>query len=247
MADNNERRKMKELLREKEKGDVPLQWMYKESKPDAEDFLLGKRIDKIGESEDIKQDQFALILEERTKHIIEMDTKAKMREDPLFAIRKQEEDAKRKLLENPVKMKRLQKALERQNKSEHKKSKKKKHKKGKSDSDGSDDDLMSAYLNILKSKQKGGDMEGKYVQKTKEKGVNNAREVSPVARERTGQRVNTQQVGREEKRQMDSYSEQRPEGKQKRRHSSSESDNDAESDNRRMNRIKGRCTEVRER
>ena len=33
---------------------------------------------------------------------------AKMREDPLFAIKKKEEDAKKQLLENPVKMKQLE-------------------------------------------------------------------------------------------------------------------------------------------
>lgn len=37
------------------KDDEPLQWMYKQNKPDSEDFLLGKRIDKIGD-EDEKQE-----------------------------------------------------------------------------------------------------------------------------------------------------------------------------------------------
>ena len=38
----------------------------------------------------------------------DLEVRAKMREDPLFAIRQREEDAKRKILLNPIKMKQLQ-------------------------------------------------------------------------------------------------------------------------------------------
>ena len=41
----------------------------------------------------------------------DLDMQAKMREDPLYAIKQREEDAKRKLLENPIKMKQLQQVV----------------------------------------------------------------------------------------------------------------------------------------
>jgi hypothetical protein len=51
------------------------------------------------------------IFSERVKANVALDMAAKMREDPLFAIKKKEEEAKRHLLENPVKMKQLQKLV----------------------------------------------------------------------------------------------------------------------------------------
>ena len=41
----------------------------------------------------------------------DVDMQVKMREDPLYAIRKREEEVKRRLLENPVRMKQLQKTV----------------------------------------------------------------------------------------------------------------------------------------
>jgi len=36
--------------------------MYKESKPDAEDYLLGRRLDKVGEDQDKKEGGFVCVV-----------------------------------------------------------------------------------------------------------------------------------------------------------------------------------------
>jgi hypothetical protein len=51
----------------------------------------------------------ALFDEEVISSRIQMDMNTKMREDPLFAIRRREVNERKKLLQNPVKMKQLQK------------------------------------------------------------------------------------------------------------------------------------------
>lgn len=153
MMNNDERSKVKELLKEKEKCGSRLEWMYHENKPDNEDFLLGKKIEKVCDQEQKQNDSYGALFQERIQHNIEMDTKAKMREDPLFAIRKMEDDAKKRLLDNPVKMKQLQKTIQKQT-SKNKKSKHQKQRKH-SDSGSNDDDLVSKYLNILNAKHKG--------------------------------------------------------------------------------------------
>lgn len=124
--DYNEKRKIKQLMKEKVAGkEGTMEWMYKQSKPENEDYLLGKRVDKHIEEavETVKDDDIALF-NERIKANIQLDMQNKAREDPLFAIRKREEDAKKKLLENPVRMKQLQKNLEKQKKKAKKKQKK---------------------------------------------------------------------------------------------------------------------------
>ncbi|KAK3594844.1 hypothetical protein CHS0354_005767 [Potamilus streckersoni] len=156
--DEDEKQKVKMLIQEKGKGDgKKLEWMYKEDKPDVEDYLLGKRIDKaLEKQENSKEDDVGALFNERIQANIAMDMQTKMREDPLFAIRKKEEEAKRRLLQNPVKMKRLQQMIDQKKteRKEHKKAKKK-HKNRDSDSD-SDDDIMAKYLNIINRKQKSG-------------------------------------------------------------------------------------------
>ena len=53
----------------------------------------------------------ASVFDEVIARRADLDMQAKMREDPLFEIRRKEEDARRKLLENPIKMKRLEKVV----------------------------------------------------------------------------------------------------------------------------------------
>lgn len=60
--------------------------------------------------------------------LLQVDLSAKLQEDPLMAIKKREEEARRAFLQNPVQLKKLQKALEAQKKMKNKKSKKKKRK-----------------------------------------------------------------------------------------------------------------------
>ncbi|XP_013401604.1 pre-mRNA-splicing factor CWC25 homolog isoform X2 [Lingula anatina] len=155
----DELRKIKDLLKNDEKSDKKIDWMYSDGKPKSEEYLLGKRIDNIDkEKEEAKNDSVGALFEEAAAHNIQIDMQAKMREDPLFAIRKKEEEQRKRIIENPVKMKQLQKMVESQKKDKKKKKKEKKKKKHKSrsgsDTSESDDDLVSTYLDILNRKEK---------------------------------------------------------------------------------------------
>lgn len=72
---------------------------------------------------------------------------AKLQEDPLVAIRKREEEARRQFLQNPIQLKKLQEALKQQ---ESKKKKKKKAKTIKSDSESDLDQQIANKLKALK-------------------------------------------------------------------------------------------------
>jgi len=180
--EEDERNKLRELLKETSKkgkeesadGGTKLDWMYKGNKKDTEEYLLGRRIDNAVTAElteeviqnDAPGAKFSEVMNRRS----DIDMQVKMREDPLYAIRKREEDAKRKLLENPIRMKQLQKTIEERQKikkkkkvkktkktKKQKKLKKKKSKKSDSDSsssdDDDDDDLLQKYLAIVESKK----------------------------------------------------------------------------------------------
>lgn len=165
-----EMKKIKELLKKDSKGSKSsdggkLDWMYNKDsgKPNNEDYLLGKEITKLGDEEDRSHFDIAIpgtisansITDDVLEHNAAVDLQVKIREDPLFAIRKKEEDQRRRLLMNPVKMKQLQKMIEEKQKSEKKKKKKdKKHKKHKHKSGSdSDDDIVQKYLAILSKKE----------------------------------------------------------------------------------------------
>lgn len=166
--DEGERKKLKELLRDKEKsegGSEKIGWLYKPSKPDAEEYLLGKRIDKNVdrdlEKETKIQDAPGASFTEVVSRRAEMDMMVKMREDPLFAIRRQEEEQRQRVLKNPVKMKMIMKEIEEKNEKLKKKKKKvKKEKKShrkhanESSSEGSEDELLRKYLAIVEMKKK---------------------------------------------------------------------------------------------
>uniref|UniRef100_A0A0B7BGC6 Uncharacterized protein n=1 Tax=Arion vulgaris TaxID=1028688 RepID=A0A0B7BGC6_9EUPU len=84
---SEEKQKIAALHREKEDTAAGIGWMYKSDKPDSEEYLLGKRIDKHVDGEEEKKDESSVIFGERIKANIALDVAAKMREDPLFAIR----------------------------------------------------------------------------------------------------------------------------------------------------------------
>ncbi|XP_043911226.1 pre-mRNA-splicing factor CWC25 homolog isoform X2 [Protopterus annectens] len=104
-----------------------------------EEYLLGRPIDKyvLGKQEEDAgpSAETGLLpgsIFSATGAISALDMAAKIREDPLFAIRKREEEKKKEVLNNPVKMKKIREFLEYNlNKKEkkRKKEKKKKHKK----------------------------------------------------------------------------------------------------------------------
>ncbi|XP_023680914.2 pre-mRNA-splicing factor CWC25 homolog [Paramormyrops kingsleyae] len=122
------------------KKDDRLDWMYQGpgGQVSREEYLLGRPIDKqitqqYEEQESGPCAQTGLLpgsIFNPTLPASTLDLAAKIREDPLFVIRKREEEKKRNILTNPVKMKMIKKML-RQNLEKEKKKKRKKEKKEK--------------------------------------------------------------------------------------------------------------------
>lgn len=127
------------------KRDERLDWMYQgvAGLVDREQYLLGRKVDKNFEiakkEEDGVEDKNAdlqpgaIFTMAPTNAAVDLENK--IREDPLFAIKKQEMKTKKTLLSNPVQMKHLRDMIEQSLKSKkaHKK-KKKEHKKKRSSS-----------------------------------------------------------------------------------------------------------------
>ena len=134
-------------------------WMYNPNADmNKEEYLLGKAIGKNFENEGTMGQINAVeydcappsIFASQAAH--QVDLQRKLIEDPLVAIKKRELDDRRKILDNPVKMKALQEHIEDLKRKKKDKKKKKKRKKAKgSDSDDSDADLD---LKLLKRIQK---------------------------------------------------------------------------------------------
>ncbi|TRY56292.1 hypothetical protein DNTS_002308 [Danionella cerebrum] len=122
------------------KKDDRLDWMYQgpSGQISRDEYLLGRPIDKqitqqYEDAESGPSSETGLLpgsIFNPTSAVSTNDMAAKIREDPLFEIRKREEDKKRGVLTNPVKMKEIQKML-RQNLEKEKKKKRKKEKKEK--------------------------------------------------------------------------------------------------------------------
>ncbi|KAM4584118.1 pre-mRNA-splicing factor CWC25 homolog [Odontesthes bonariensis] len=125
------------------KKDDRLDWMYQgpAGQVSRDEYLMGRPIDKqitnqyeepeSGPSADtglLPGSIFNPITPAST-----LDLAAKIREDPLFAIRKREEDKKREVLTNPVKMKKIKEMLRQNLDKKDKKKKRKKEKKEKKD------------------------------------------------------------------------------------------------------------------
>ncbi|XP_054460693.1 pre-mRNA-splicing factor CWC25 homolog [Anoplopoma fimbria] len=120
------------------KKDDRLDWMYQgpAGQVSRDEYLLGRSIDKqitdqYEEPESGPSAETGLLpgsIFNPSTPASNLDLAAKIREDPLFEIRKREEEKKREFLSNPVKMKKIKEML-RQNL--NKKDKKKKRKKDK--------------------------------------------------------------------------------------------------------------------
>ncbi|XP_023243611.1 pre-mRNA-splicing factor CWC25 homolog [Centruroides sculpturatus] len=139
LAEERAKEEMQHYAEEKgavQKREEKLDWMYQgpAALVDREQYLTGRQIDKTfeilqhQEQDDIPSDNESCIgsIFARTSSNAPVDIANKIREDPLFLIRKQEEEKQKKLLNNPVKLKQLQEML-RNSLSEDKL--KKKHKK----------------------------------------------------------------------------------------------------------------------
>lgn len=139
-----------------------LDWMYKgaHSHVDEEEYLLGKSVDKTFEQLNNEKKEKKLGIAPPKNHVEhecippsirdfnkivqeeQVDLSAKLQEDPLAAIKKQEEEARRQFLQNPIQLKKLQEALEAQ--------KKKKKKKKRSKNEDDLDKKLSEKLKYLK-------------------------------------------------------------------------------------------------
>lgn len=158
-----------------------LEWMYKgvSALVDREDYLLGRKVDKTFDvikaaeeaSETTQQDgekceglPSQLFKRGETKaDFTPVDMAVKVREDPLYIIKKQEYESKKQLLSNPVKMKMLQEMINKEKCKRHKKSKKKKKKnkknpkRGDSTSDSSPERDIRIPINKNKEESKSFD------------------------------------------------------------------------------------------
>eukprot|EP01134_Creolimax_fragrantissima_P008225 CFRG8225T1 len=163
--DKHERERIAQLIREKEEerqreelanqavsaghakvGSQRLEWMYAGASTTnkthtGDEYLLGKRIEKLpGQDEDAEAERAALTaipgLGAGTSSTgTTTDLAAKIREDPMYLIKKRQKDQVMEIRNNPVKMQQLQQLLGGMKDKKHKKDKKqkkdKKHKRTK--------------------------------------------------------------------------------------------------------------------
>ncbi|KAM3864984.1 pre-mRNA-splicing factor CWC25 homolog [Diretmus argenteus] len=123
------------------KKDDRLDWMYQGpgGQVSRDEYLLGRAIDKqiteqYEEPESGPSAQTGLLpgsIFNPATPASNLDMAAKIREDPLFEIRKREEEKKREVLTNPVKMKKIKEMLRQNLEKKDKKKKRKKEKKEK--------------------------------------------------------------------------------------------------------------------
>ncbi|XP_059419934.1 pre-mRNA-splicing factor CWC25 homolog [Carassius carassius] len=121
------------------KKDDRLDWMYQgpAGQISRDEYLLGRPIDKqitqqYEEPESGPSAETGLLpgsIFNPTSSVSTNDMAVKIREDPLFEIRKREEEKKRGVLTNPVKMKEIQKMLRHNLEKEKKRTQKKKREK----------------------------------------------------------------------------------------------------------------------
>ncbi|CAB1444902.1 unnamed protein product [Pleuronectes platessa] len=123
------------------KKDDRLDWMYQgpAGQVSRDEYLLGRSIDKqvtdqYEEPESGPSAETGLLpgsIFNLTTTASNLDLAAKIREDPLFEIRKREEEKKREVLTNPVKMRKIKEMLRQNLDKKDKKKKRKKEKKEK--------------------------------------------------------------------------------------------------------------------
>ena len=101
-------------------GSGEMQWLYDENsaKPKDEDYLLGKAVDAnfergtLGQINAVEYDCTpASIFASKAEH--QVDIQRKLQEDPLVALRKTEVDTRKRLLDNPIKMREIKKYVRR--------------------------------------------------------------------------------------------------------------------------------------
>ncbi|KFW96942.1 Pre-mRNA-splicing factor CWC25, partial [Phalacrocorax carbo] len=149
------------------KREEKLEWMYQGpgGMVNREEYLMGRPVDKyVFEKTEDKDagcsNETGLLpgsIFAKTGANSVLDMANKIREDPLFMIRKKEEEKKREVLNNPVKMKKikelLQNSLDKREKKK-KKEKKKKHKKHRHRSSSSESDSSDEERSKNKSQRR---------------------------------------------------------------------------------------------
>lgn len=106
--DPDERSKINQLINESKQGQHKVEWLYGGNKIDKEAYLLGKPIDKLLTENEKEKEATAAAASYIPSTV---DLANKIREDPLFEIKKQEFEAKKRLIENPLKIKQLKELL----------------------------------------------------------------------------------------------------------------------------------------
>lgn len=106
MYEEQERQKMLRLNQEMREPKEPrLEWIYSGDKSQSEDYLLGKKFDADAKTNPTFEESAATST---------IDLANKIREDPLFLIKKQELEQQKRLLENPVRLRQIKDFLEQQ-------------------------------------------------------------------------------------------------------------------------------------
>ena len=83
-----------------------------------------------------------------------MDIQRKLQEDPLINLKKTEVETRKRILDNPLKMKEIQAYIDKKSKKKKKKEKKKKKKRSKSDNSDDDEDIDALLSKKLSKLQK---------------------------------------------------------------------------------------------
>lgn len=150
--------------------EVKLEWMYKgaNSAVDREEYLLGRSIDKTLEQLNAEEKQKQMGVQQPKNHVEhecippsirnyneqaneQVDLTAKLQEDPLIAIKKREDENRRQFLNNPIQIKKLQKALKSQKSKKNKKTKNAKRKNSDSESEDDINRKLAEKLQFLNS------------------------------------------------------------------------------------------------
>lgn len=107
-----------------EHGNPKLEWMYKTGQDliNREEYLTGRKVDKqfeeLTSGENCVEHEVLPASISRRKDVLgdrdQVDIIRKQMEDPLMAIKQKEMEARRKLLENPVKLKELHRLLKKE-------------------------------------------------------------------------------------------------------------------------------------
>ena len=106
MKDEQERQKALRLNRDTRETQEPrLEWIYSGDQAQSEDFLLGKKFDADGKP---------MPVADESAQTSTIDLANKIREDPLYLIKKKEIEQRKRILDNPVRLKQLKELLERQ-------------------------------------------------------------------------------------------------------------------------------------